>query len=41
MKKLNENLQFLDNINYIYNNSSISSKNLHDSYSQSFVNYKK
>ena len=39
MKKLNKSLRFLDNINNSYNNNSISSKDLHDCYSQSFVNY--
>ena len=41
MKKLSKNLRYLDNISNTCNNTSISSKDLHDCYSQSFVNYKK
>ena len=41
MKKLYENLYYLNNLNNINNNTSILSKDLHDCYSNSFINYKR
>lgn len=41
MKKLYENLFYLNDLNNLKSNTSILSKDLHDCYSKSFINYKK